>query len=713
MAKKDEQLLSEMQDKSYTVDSSTGRVVSDPSKFTLLDAQQHYNRIHGLEGKGSKQSRFNKKSSLAKFADITLEDIANNPKKFVDALLKVKGNQQTILQDVRLILSEAKYTLPAGPEGQIHPFTNVLPNMAPDDGITINFFQGLKSTPDKTYANLAIIDEPENVRSFFMGLDKYADVNKVDTPVVDAIKFGANTGFRPSLITELKMKEIHVFEKGTPNEHYGLIIASDKVGAKDSDTKKGGTKKARTFRVPLNDEASAIVRERMAIAEQLGLGPNDNIFFSGNQSSITTEKMNDVLARVEIDGGIIEDLDDPDPNTNIGKTYNTLHIDKKNRPKSGSQLLRNVHTHLATRAGVAPEMIDFLQGRISEQAIHQRLGYLVRHSRASFDPKILNNIKKFTTYYEDIGAPQTFYAAGSAGNEQAKIEAEAKRKEELLDTEKRQTIKAEQKGRTTEAGKKELKNILMEKYGYSDAEADAAKHNLINVARLESLEEYVKDKPNLKLDTLEDLDSAMRQQKLDQSSRPVVGPMNQLLAESKQQEVPVTSETQHVGGQEAHQKRLDSLKEGRQRRGSRYWLDQARKHKGAIVAGAATLLGPMKFAKAAEIGAEVAAEALTPTPIGEPIQSDPGSFEDEQLLQAMQSKARTADLTPVSDLAAREARTRLDTLLPKAEKADQKGRARRARIMARDRARKLETGLQNRATDLEEEYQGFAMRQLP
>ena len=30
--------------------------------------------------------------------------------------------------------------------------------------------------------------------------------------------------------------------------------------------------------------------------------------------------------------------------------------------------------------------------------------------------------------------------------------------------------------------------------------------------------------------------------------------------------------------------------------------------------------------------------------------------------------------------------------------------------MARDRARKLETGLQNRATDLEEEYQGFALK---
>jgi hypothetical protein len=129
-----------------------------------------------------------------------------------------------------------------------------------------------------------------------------------------------------------------------------------------------------------------------------------------------------------------------------------------------------------------------------------------------------------------------------------------------------------------------------------------------------------------------------------------------------------------------------------------------------LAVGAATLLGPAGKLKAAEIGSEIAIEAFTPSVAGDKIQDDPGSFEDEQLLQKMQSGARTADLTPVSDIAAREARTRLDTLLPKAEKADQKGRARRARIMARDRARKLETGLQNRATDLEEEYQGFALK---
>ena len=132
-----------------------------------------------------------------------------------------------------------------------------------------------------------------------------------------------------------------------------------------------------------------------------------------------------------------------------------------------------------------------------------------------------------------------------------------------------------------------------------------------------------------------------------------------------------------------------------------------------VVAGAAALLGPASKLKAAEIGSEIAIEAFTPSVAGDKIQDDPSSFEDEQLLQAMQSEARTSDLTPVSDIAAREARTRLDTLLPKAEKADQKGRAKRARIMARDRARKLETGLQNRAINLEEEYQGFAMRQLP
>jgi len=331
------------------------------------------------------------------------------------------------------------------------------------------------------------------------------------------------------------------------------------------------------------------------------------------------------------------------------------------------ELFRNMHTIVSIGARIPNDDLEFLQGRAYTSGNAKRLGYATRVPGEFFPEErdLANKIGNF--YREATGRPLV------PTDLTIKIDDE--------------DIQADNKEFTTKFDEKTPEQLADEKVDRTRkaAETEALTQGK-NRAILEKLQNIPEDQKTPA--------DKIQEEKIRRSLKMA----------------PAPSETQYVGGQEAHQKRLDSLTEGRQRRGSRYWLNQARKHKGAIVAGAVTLLGPMKFAKAAEIGAEVAAETLTPTTIGEPIQSDPSSFEDEQLLQAMQSGAKTADLTPVSDIAAREARTRLDTLLPKAEKADQKGRAKRARIMARNRARKLETGLQNRAKDLEKEYQGFALK---
>ncbi len=52
----------------------------------------------------------------------------------------------------------------------------------------------------------------------------------------------------------------------------------------------------------------------------------------------------------------------------MGRVYNSLQMEVDEgvkRKKSGSQLLRNVHSHLAVRAGIDPQVIDFLQMRVS------------------------------------------------------------------------------------------------------------------------------------------------------------------------------------------------------------------------------------------------------------------------------------------------------------------------------------------------------------
>jgi hypothetical protein len=70
----------------------------------------------------------------------------------------------------------------------------------------------------------------------------------------------------------------------------------------------------------------------------------------------------------------------------------------------------------------------------------------------------------------------------------------------------------------------------------------------------------------------------------------------------------------------------------------------------------------------------------------------------------------TPDMKQFSDLAARETRTRAERARPLAERKGVRGMAKAGQRQAQKRLRTYESALQNRAEDLDEEYQGFAMR---
>ena len=129
-----------------------------------------------------------------------------------------------------------------------------------------------------------------------------------------------------------------------------------------------------------------------------------------------------------------------------------------------------------------------------------------------------------------------------------------------------------------------------------------------------------------------------------------------------------------------------------------------------IAVGAATLLGPGKFAKAADIGLELAFEAFMSSTAGDIIQDDPSSLNQEELLQKMESDRMTPDLQRFSDLAATEARTRAEDARPLAERKGVRGIAKAGQRTAQQKLRTYESALQNRAEDLEEEYQGFVLK---
>tara|TARA_R100000008_G_C3580401_1_gene168115 strand:+ start:64 stop:2331 length:2268 start_codon:yes stop_codon:yes gene_type:complete len=141
-----------------------------------------------------------------------------------------------------------------------------------------------------------------------------------------------------------------------------------------------------------------------------------------------------------------------------------------------------------------------------------------------------------------------------------------------------------------------------------------------------------------------------------------------------------------------------------------------------LVAGAITLLGPGKLKAGVEIGTELAAEAFSPSPtsdetglLSKGLFSGAGSMEDEQLLQLMQSDAQTSDLQSVSELAGTELSRRVaekEKMLARKSHPLREGPG-NINEKARRYLDKYSGPVSDYKQDLEEEYQGFAMRQLP
>ena len=425
-----EALLGGMQEglKPFEIDPDTNRKTIFPDRFTLLDAQRHYNETH--EGN---ITAFNPKGGLKKFKDITIENIATNSKDFIKSIMMqvrlaggsaeaIEKKQRSAFANLRLVIGNSTPLLPDSFDNLV----TSLPSSNPDHPKTIDFFEGNESRYTKSSATYAIRDQDEIIRSWFEGLESHATDNAVDRPVVEAIKLGANTGFRPSLITNLSREKVSVLEDGTTM----LMFRSTDEGVKESKSKGGGLKFGKFWRIPLNKEAGDIVRERLQVLESRGLvGKTDKLFFldqppKNSTTPLTTTHMNRVLGEVKLfnaEGepeGIIEDLDSIDPDKNRGIRYNSLHIKKDDRSKSGSQMLRNMHTHLAHKAGIDPRITDYLQGRVSEQSIGEGLNYLQHASDSIPANNILEGLSKWGTYFNRIGVSQKDYQPGAIGTNQ-------------------------------------------------------------------------------------------------------------------------------------------------------------------------------------------------------------------------------------------------------------------------------------------------------
>ena len=276
-------------------------------------------------------SVFSSKGGLKEFSNVTINDIVTDDDEtfILDLISKFKNKKESArtkaLQNVRLILGEIQNILP---KEFSNNFSKKLPTSDHEHPQTRQFFKSLSTKPDKTEANLSIIDDPVTIRSFFNSLEEHADRNAQDRPIVDAIIYGANTGLRVGLITGVEKRNV-IFHDDE-NNTVSLAFKSEQEGVKDSPTLKGG-KRASIIRIPLNTITQNIIRKRYALAEKYKLGQFDKIFFLevlNNKTNelevknLTSNHINDVLGEVVVegpDGGIVENLNLIDDETMRGQ----------------------------------------------------------------------------------------------------------------------------------------------------------------------------------------------------------------------------------------------------------------------------------------------------------------------------------------------------------------------------------------------------------
>jgi hypothetical protein len=235
---------------------------------------------------------------------------------------------RTAMQNIRQVGLLLKQNL--GPDT---PEYKLLPDKAPNTDVNNRIFGRIE--PPKNEAQIAI-NPDRNVQSqFFSGVAKYLD-DPATRPAALAIIFNLNTGLRPSAVLNLSMNE---YKPDTG----AVYIEADIQGAK-----------GRAVNIPLNPIADSIIQELL-----VGIKPGDFIFRRPDGKQVQTREMNKILRAVKVPNLMYDQAT---------KTYyDSLHpVDGPG--KTGTPLLRNVHSSIALDIGIPQERTAYLQGRSLKQA---------------------------------------------------------------------------------------------------------------------------------------------------------------------------------------------------------------------------------------------------------------------------------------------------------------------------------------------------------
>ena len=250
----------------------------------------------------------------------------------------IKAAMQNIRQ-VGLLLKENM-----GPDT---PEYKLLPDEKPDTDLNKRIFG--RAEPAKAQSQVAISTDPKKQAQLFEGVSKFLD-DPATRPAALAIIFNLNTGLRPNAVLGLGLEQYYP-------DTGAVYVESEAKGAK-----------GRAVNIPLNPVADAILQELLQ-----GKKPGDKFFTKSTGAKVTTADMNKILRSVKVP----QIMFDQATNT----FYDSLHPED-GPGKTGSPLLRNVHSSVALSLGIPQERTAYLQGRSLKAASKGSTGEIAGYQTA-------------------------------------------------------------------------------------------------------------------------------------------------------------------------------------------------------------------------------------------------------------------------------------------------------------------------------------------
>ena len=248
---------------------------------------------------------------------------------------------KTAMQNIRQVGLLLKENI--GPDT---PEYKLLPDEKPDTDLNKRIFG--RAEPTKAESQVAISSNPKKQAQLFEGVSKFLD-DPATRPAALAILFNLNTGLRPNAVLGLTLDQ-YFPDSGA------VYVESDAKGAK-----------GRAVNIPLNPVADAILQELL-----VGKQPGDRFFTKSTGAKVRTADVNKILRAVKVPKIMYDQAT---------KTfYDSLHPED-GPSKSGSPLLRNVHSTVSLSIGIPQERTAYLQGRSLKAASKGSTGELATYQK--------------------------------------------------------------------------------------------------------------------------------------------------------------------------------------------------------------------------------------------------------------------------------------------------------------------------------------------